>query len=168
MRYCPAIDVAVSTDQKGAQPRVRRSRPPWEDSPPIASAPLLPPCRAPPPTLPPPGTHIAPRPPLPGFIEYWGGTTLKHPPGAVSFSLKMDTDLFALAAAKTAARSLDVARDGGQFAAFCGDGRVRVWRLRTGKLRRIYDESLEVGGGGGGCGAGRKSCPLLKPCSTPR
>ncbi|KIY91298.1 peptidylprolyl isomerase domain and WD repeat-containing protein 1 [Monoraphidium neglectum] len=27
---------------------------------------------------------------------------------------------------------------------FCADGRVRVWRLRTGKLRRSYDESLEV------------------------
>ena len=54
-----------------------------------------------------------------------------------------------LAQSKTHARSLDVSRDGAQFAAFCADGRVRVWRLKTGKLRRAYDESLEVGGRGG-------------------
>ncbi|GBF99133.1 peptidyl-prolyl cis-trans isomerase [Raphidocelis subcapitata] len=96
MRYCPAADIAVSTDQKG-------------------------------------------------FIEYWAGTTLKQPPpGALSFSFKLDTDLFVLAQSKTHARSLDVSRDGAQFAAFCADGRVRVWRLRTGKLSRIYDESLEA------------------------
>ena len=56
----------------------------------------------------------------------------------------MDTDLFALAQAGTRARSLDVSRDGAHFAAFCADGRVRVWRLRTGKLRRVFDESLEA------------------------
>lgn len=96
MRYCPAIDTVVSTDQKG-------------------------------------------------FIEYWSGSTFKAPPpGVVSFSLKMDTDLFALAKAKTWGRSADVSRDGTQLAMFCADGRVRVWRLKTGKLRRIYDESLEA------------------------
>ncbi|KAI8471687.1 MAG: putative cyclophilin (cyp-15) [Monoraphidium minutum] len=79
-----------------------------------------------------------------GFIEYWSASTYKLPPAAVSFSLKMDTDLFALAQAKTHGRSLDVSRDGSQFAMFCADGRVRVWRLRTGKLRRSYDESLEA------------------------
>jgi peptidylprolyl isomerase domain and WD repeat-containing protein 1 len=79
-----------------------------------------------------------------GFIEYWRGSTLGAPTGAVRFSLKMDTDLYALARAKTRARSLDVARDGGAFAAFCADGRVRVWRLATGKLARVYDESVEV------------------------
>ena len=41
---------------------------------------------------------------------------------------------------------LQVSRDGEQFVAFCADGRVRVWRFATGKLRRTYDESLEVRG----------------------
>ena len=81
-----------------------------------------------------------------GYIEYTGAGDLKFPSGAVKFTLKMDTDLFALAKAKTTARSLEVSKDGEQFAAFCGDGRVRVWRFATGKLRRTYDESLEVGG----------------------
>ncbi|KAF6258211.1 hypothetical protein COO60DRAFT_1295463 [Scenedesmus sp. NREL 46B-D3] len=79
-----------------------------------------------------------------GFIEYWSCEDFKHPAGAVKFTMKMDTDLFALARAKTSARSLEVSRDGTQFAAFCADSRVRVWRFATGKLRRTYDESLEA------------------------
>ncbi|WIA40575.1 hypothetical protein OEZ86_013916 [Tetradesmus obliquus] len=79
-----------------------------------------------------------------GFIEYWSCDDYKHPSAAVSFSMKMDTDLFALAKAKTHARSLEVSRDGSQFAAFCADSRVRVWRFATGKLRRTYDESMEA------------------------
>jgi peptidylprolyl isomerase domain and WD repeat-containing protein 1 len=63
----------------------------------------------------------------------------------------METDLFALMQAKTHARSVDVSRDGAQFAMFCADGRVRVWRLKTGKLSRVFDESLEVGWLAGCC-----------------
>ncbi len=37
-----------------------------------------------------------------------------------------------------------VSKDGAQFSAYCSDGRVRVWWFRSGKLRRTYDESLEV------------------------
>jgi WD40 repeat protein len=40
--------------------------------------------------------------------------------------------------------TLQVSKDGAQFAAFCADSRVRVWRFASGKLRRTYDESLEV------------------------
>ena len=50
-----------------------------------------------------------------GVIEYWSGTTLKFPAEAVSFRFKLDTDLYALAKAKTAARALEVSRDGAQF-----------------------------------------------------
>jgi hypothetical protein len=39
-----------------------------------------------------------------------------------------------------------VALQGDQFVAFCADSRVRVWRFASGKLRRTYDESLEVRG----------------------
>eukprot|EP00878_Enallax_costatus_P002186 GHUV01002357.1.p1 GENE.GHUV01002357.1~~GHUV01002357.1.p1 ORF type:complete len:625 (+),score=138.92 GHUV01002357.1:201-2075(+) len=79
-----------------------------------------------------------------GFIEYWSSDDYKHPTAAVKFSMKLDTDLFALAKAKTAARSLDVSKDGSQFVMFCADGRVRVWKFATGKLRRTYDESMEA------------------------
>jgi peptidylprolyl isomerase domain and WD repeat-containing protein 1 len=43
-----------------------------------------------------------------GFIEYWSCEDYKHPAAAVRFAMKMDTDLFALAKAKTSARSLEV------------------------------------------------------------
>lgn len=39
---------------------------------------------------------------------------------------------------------MQVSKDGSQFVMFCADGRVRVWKFATGKLRRSYDESLEV------------------------
>lgn len=45
---------------------------------------------------------------LPGFIEYWSGTDFKHPSEAVSFKMKLDTDLYAMAKARTHARSLEV------------------------------------------------------------
>jgi hypothetical protein len=45
---------------------------------------------------------------LAGFIEYWSCEDYKHPAAAVKFTMKMDTDLFALAKAKTSARSLEV------------------------------------------------------------
>eukprot|EP00775_Hariotina_reticulata_P004271 gene4271-4523_t len=79
-----------------------------------------------------------------GFIEYWSSDDYKFPASAVKFTMKMDTDLFALAKAKTVARSLEVSKDGSQFVIFAADGRVRVWRFATGKLRRSYDESLEA------------------------
>lgn len=58
--------------------------------------------------------------------------------------MKLDTDLFALAKAKTHARSLEVSGDGSQFVALCADSRLRVFRFATGKLRRCYDESMEA------------------------
>lgn len=42
---------------------------------------------------------------------------------------------------------MQVSKDGSQFVMFCADGRVRVWKFATGKLRRTYDESLEVSQG---------------------
>jgi len=112
------------------------------------------------PQTPTPTPNPTPKTNQTGFIEYWSGTTFKHPPAATTFSLKMDTDLFALAQSKTVGRSLAISKDGSQFAMFCADGRVRVWRVKTGKLRRIYDESLEVGGVGlvVGVGVGGRGC----------
>lgn len=55
------------------------------------------------------------------MIEYWSGTTLGFPGDAVAFRFKLDTDLYALAKAKTAARSLEVSRDGAQFSVVAAD-----------------------------------------------
>ncbi len=115
-----------------------------------------------------------------GLIEYWSGTAPhKAPePPVVSFTSKLDTDLFDLVKAKTTAQSItvraatrrtrevqssaelacvlhrcavrgrvvhsQVSKDGAQFVAMCADKRIRVFRFETGKLRRVYDESIEV------------------------
>lgn len=39
-----------------------------------------------------------------------------------------------------------VSKDGSQFVVCGSDSRLRVFRFTTGKLRRVYDESLEVDG----------------------
>ena len=49
----------------------------------------------------------------------------------MSFDSKLDTDLYALAKAKTMAASLDVSRDGSQFAMFCAD-RCTIWPCHHG------------------------------------
>jgi hypothetical protein len=39
---------------------------------------------------------------------------------------------------------MQVSNDGTQFAVTSPDRRIRVFWFKTGKLRRVYDESLEV------------------------
>jgi hypothetical protein len=56
-----------------------------------------------------------------GVIEYWDASSHEFPSDVVAFDSKLDTDLYALAKAKTTAASLDVSRDGAQFAMFCAD-----------------------------------------------
>ena len=49
-----------------------------------------------------------------------------------------------LCAPPSAPPCLQVSPDGSQFATVSPDGRVRVFWFATGKLRRTYDESMEV------------------------
>ena len=56
-----------------------------------------------------------------GMIEYWSGTDCTFPQDAVNFKLKLDTDLYALAKAKTSSKSLELSKDGSQFAIFSTD-----------------------------------------------
>ncbi|GLC33697.1 Peptidylprolyl isomerase [Pleodorina starrii] len=80
-----------------------------------------------------------------GMLEYWCGTSYGHPDGGrVAWGSKLDTDLFDLAKAKATAMSLEVSRDGQQFAMVCSDKRVRVFKFSTAKLRRVYDESPDA------------------------
>lgn len=77
-----------------------------------------------------------------GMIEYWSADSYRQPQDEVQFSFKMDTDLYALAKAKTCAHSIDVSKDGSKFVTFSADSKVRVFHFSTGKLSRSYDESL--------------------------
>lgn len=61
-----------------------------------------------------------------------------------SFSLKSDSDLYALAKAKTKALSLEISPDGRRFVTCCLDCRIRVFDFRSGKMLRCYDESPEA------------------------
>lgn len=79
-----------------------------------------------------------------GVIEYWCPTTLQFPENGVSFKLKSDTNLFEIAKCKTTVSSIEVSPDGRQFAITSPDRRIRVFWFKTGKLRRVYDESVEV------------------------
>ncbi|KAH7685648.1 Cyclophilin-type peptidyl-prolyl cis-trans isomerase protein [Dioscorea alata] len=79
-----------------------------------------------------------------GVLEYWCPTTLQFPESGVSFKLKTDTNLFDIAKCKTTVSSIEVSPDGNQFAITSPDRRIRVFWFKTGKLRRVYDESLEV------------------------
>lgn len=79
-----------------------------------------------------------------GLLEYWCADSFNLPSGRVKFKFKTETDLYALAKAKTVATSLQISPDGKQFVTMSPDRRIRVFWLATGKLRRTYDESLEA------------------------
>lgn len=79
-----------------------------------------------------------------GIIEYWSPHTLQFPESEVSFRLKSDTNLFEILKSKTTVSAIEVSPDGKQFSITSPDRRIRLFWFRTGKLRRVYDESLEV------------------------
>lgn len=79
-----------------------------------------------------------------GMIEYWYPATLKFPDKGVEFKFKTETNLYDLAKSKTSVSALEVSPDGKQFVTTSPDRRIRVFWFLTGKLRRTYDESLEV------------------------
>ncbi|XP_043701537.1 peptidyl-prolyl cis-trans isomerase CYP71 isoform X2 [Telopea speciosissima] len=79
-----------------------------------------------------------------GIIEYWCPATLQFPENGISFRLKSDTNLFEVVKCKTTVSAIEVSPDGKQFAITSPDRRIRIFWFRTGKLRRVYDESLEV------------------------
>ena len=55
------------------------------------------------------------------MIEYWSGSDYTFPQEQVDFTMKLDTDLFALAKAKTTSKSLEISKDGTQFSTFSTD-----------------------------------------------
>nr|XP_034189826.1 peptidylprolyl isomerase domain and WD repeat-containing protein 1 isoform X2 [Osmia lignaria] len=79
-----------------------------------------------------------------GILEYWTGPKMEYKfPKCVSFDSKLDTDLFEFAKNKTYPCGLAVSPDGKKFASLSGDRKVRVFNFRTGKLYRVFDETLQ-------------------------
>ena len=71
-----------------------------------------------------------------------------HAPGAdqdappIVFQYKTDTSLFELAKAKAAPQSLTVSKDGAAFVVTASDRLIRLFSFTSGRLLRVYDESL--------------------------
>ncbi|XP_043784230.1 peptidylprolyl isomerase domain and WD repeat-containing protein 1 isoform X2 [Apis laboriosa] len=79
-----------------------------------------------------------------GILEYWTGPKMEYKfPKCVTFESKLDTDLFEFAKNKTYPCGLAISPDGKRFASLSGDRKVRVFTFRTGKLYRIFDETLQ-------------------------
>lgn len=77
-------------------------------------------------------------------MEYWTGPKNEYKfPKSVKFESKLDTDLFEFAKNKAHPCGLAVSPDGKRFASLSSDRKVRVFNFLTGKLYRVFDESLK-------------------------
>lgn len=80
-----------------------------------------------------------------GMLDYWGSHRAEYRfpgPDVVAFASKLDTDLYELAKAKVRPHDIAFSPNGSHFAMICSDRKVRLYRFTTGKLIRVYDESL--------------------------
>ena len=77
-----------------------------------------------------------------GMIEYWSPGYSYEKPDSV-FKFKSSTDLFAFKKSKSLPTSITISPSGFHFATFSfPDRQVRLFEFATGKLYRVYDESL--------------------------
>ncbi|KAK4312296.1 hypothetical protein Pmani_016263 [Petrolisthes manimaculis] len=70
-------------------------------------------------------------------------TIIKTPTHCVHFESKLETDLYEFVKHKTVVRCVAVSPNGLQFATLGADKKVRVFKFQTGKLTRVFDESLQ-------------------------
>jgi len=78
-----------------------------------------------------------------GLIEYWTPESYEFPKN-VAFELKSDTDLFEFAKNKTIPNHITFSKDEEMFVCMGQDRQIRIFKFRTGKMYRKYDESLQV------------------------
>lgn len=87
-----------------------------------------------------------------GMLEYWTGLPSEFKfPKHVQWEYKTDTDLYEFAKCKTYPTSLAFSPDGKKMATIATDRKVRIFRFLTGKLMRVFDESLTVSSSIGLC-----------------
>ncbi|KAG0272240.1 Peptidyl-prolyl cis-trans isomerase cyp15 [Linnemannia exigua] len=80
-----------------------------------------------------------------GALEYWIPDESHELPKTVSFEYKSETDLYEFKKCKSTATSLTFSQDFEKFVTMSAkDRQVRVWKTKTGKMIRKYDESLDV------------------------
>lgn len=93
-----------------------------------------------------------------GTIECWSpdaSAAFAAPPGTLDYASKLDTDLFALARAKTHATAITTSKQ--LFAVSSTDGHVRVFHIPTGRMTREFAEGCED------YASGSASSPALSP-----
>ena len=80
-----------------------------------------------------------------GMLDYWGThrSDYRFPSQIVRFESKMDTDLYQLAKCNQIPHDIAFSLDGQHMAMICSDRKIRVFRFLTGKMLRVYDESLQ-------------------------
>jgi len=83
-----------------------------------------------------------------GMLEYWNAETFERPSRKtsklVTFKHKGATDLYDMAKAKSAPRSICWSPDSKSFVVSASDEKYRVYDFSSGKLKRVYDESASV------------------------
>ncbi|KAH8862753.1 Peptidylprolyl isomerase domain and WD repeat-containing protein 1 [Schistosoma japonicum] len=79
-----------------------------------------------------------------GMLECWSGPKNNYNfPQTLKWQYKSDTDFYCLLAAKTFAFSVVFSPSGEILAVLGADRKIRLFRFSTGKLIRVYDESLQ-------------------------
>ena len=80
-----------------------------------------------------------------GVLEYWssGRSDFAFPQDRVLFESKLDTDLFEFVKSKTLVHDLCFSPSGQHFATISSDRMVRIFKFATGKVLRVFDESLQ-------------------------
>ncbi|XP_067890306.1 peptidylprolyl isomerase domain and WD repeat-containing protein 1 isoform X3 [Heterodontus francisci] len=80
-----------------------------------------------------------------GMLEYWTGPPNEYRfPKNVEWEYKTDTDLYEFAKCKSYPISITFSPDGKKMATIGSDRKVRIFRFLTGKLMRVFDESLTM------------------------
>uniref|UniRef100_G3PT16 Peptidylprolyl isomerase domain and WD repeat containing 1 n=1 Tax=Gasterosteus aculeatus aculeatus TaxID=481459 RepID=G3PT16_GASAC len=80
-----------------------------------------------------------------GMLEYWTGLRNDFRfPKYVQWEYKTGTDLYEFVKHKTYPTSLTFSSDGKKMATIASDRKVRIFRFLTGKLMRVFDESLTM------------------------
>lgn len=80
-----------------------------------------------------------------GMLEYWHSSQndFAFPSNLVTFDSKMDTDLYEFAKEKLRVHDLAISPNGQHFTTISSDRKVRLFKFSTGKILRVFDESLE-------------------------
>ena len=79
-----------------------------------------------------------------GMIEYWSsdtGAVITSSNSIINFKFKSDTNLYSLAKAKTSPTSLVISPNGEQFVLTSKDKQIRLFDIKSGKLKLQVDES---------------------------